>query len=151
MAQSALVPSAPRFPPEPEARLGLDPSKHPRPILTLRRPSSSPHLLRLGLFRFHSPLSCSYMPAAACRIAPEAAADPELEVPATPFTAVAAIFRDAANRQPDLRQRRLSTHPRRKWGREVEPQIGGEATMVCLRPPGLAFSRSQGGALEARP
>lgn len=91
------------------------------------------------------------MPAAACRIAPEAAADPELEVPATPFTAVAAIFRDAANRQPDLRQRRLSTHPRRKWGREVEPQIGGEATMVCLRPPGLVFSRSQGGALEARP
>ena len=91
------------------------------------------------------------MPAAACRIAPEAAADPELEVPATPFTAVAAIFRDAANRQPDLRQRRLPPLTRRKWGREVEPQIGGGATMVCLRPQGLAFSRSQGGALEARP
>ena len=91
------------------------------------------------------------MPAAACRIAPEAAAGPELEVPATPFTAVAAIFRDAANRQPDLRHRRLQTLTRRKWGREVEPKVVGGATMACLRPPGLAFSRSQGGALGARP
>lgn len=71
-----------------------------------RRPSSSPHLLRFGFFRFHSSLSCSYMPAAACRIPTEVAAGPELETVVDPFTvaAVAAIFRDAASRRPDLRQ-----------------------------------------------
>ena len=90
------------------------------------------------------------MPAAACRTAPEAAAGPELEAPATPFTAAAAIFRDAANRPPDLRQRRLHRLARRKWGREVEPKAGGGAATVCLRLPGLAFSRSRGGALGAR-
>lgn len=41
------------------------------------------------------------MPAAACRTAPEGAAGPELEAPAAPFTAAAAIFRDAADRLPD--------------------------------------------------
>lgn len=84
--------------------------------LTFRRPSSSPHLLRFGLFRFHSSLSCSYMPAAACRIPPEVAAGPELETPVDPFTvaAVAAIFRDAASRRLDLRQQRRAMVSRRK-------------------------------------
>ena len=117
---------------------------------TLSRPSSSPHLLRLGLLRFHSPLSCSYMPVAACRTAPEVAAGPELEKPAAPFTAAAAILRDAASRPPDLRQRRLQTLARRKWGREVEPKARGGAT-TCLSPPRVARRRSRGGALGALP
>lgn len=75
------------------------------------------------------------MPAAACRTAPEAAEGPELEEPTAPFTAAAAIFRDAANRRPSLLPRRLQTLARRKCGREVEPKTGGVAMAACLRPP----------------
>lgn len=91
------------------------------------------------------------MPAAACRTAPEAAEGPELEEPTAPFTAAAAIFRDAANRRPNLLQRRLQTLARRKCGREVEPKAGGVAMAACLRPPRLELSLSPGGAFGARP
>lgn len=88
------------------------------------------------------------MPAAACRIAPEAAEGPEVEEPTAPFIAAAAIFRDAANRRSDLC---LQPLPRRKWGLEVEPKAGGVATTTRLRPPRCALRGCRGGVLGARP